>query len=58
MFVVSASGEECIKIADFDLSCAFDHDKSGFDTIVAGKLNMFNIFHYITKNNMMEICVG
>ena len=49
MFVVFVNGEEYIKIADFDLSSAFEHDKSTFDATGAGKFNMFNIFHYITK---------
>ena len=38
MFVVSANGEECIKIANFDLSRALDPDMSTTEMTGVGEL--------------------
>ena len=57
MFVVSAKGEECIKIADFDLSHAFDPDMSTMEITGTGELNMFYTFDHTMHSGKTRMAI-
>ena len=56
--MVSANGEECIKIGDFDLSHAFEPDMSTAELTGIGELNMFYTFDHSTHSRKTRMAIA